>query len=105
MTGADRGLGHELAAAWLERAGERDAVTLAEHLVRAGELGAAAGQYRVAAEQALEAGDFVAVQTRAARARECGVEPDEDRPSACSSSRPSSGRATSIGWRRLRSGW
>ncbi len=68
LTPDDRVLGHKLAAAWLEAAGEADALTLAQHY----ELGAAGDGavrwYRRAAEQALEGGDLEAVLQRAARA-------------------------------------
>jgi len=62
---ADRALGHKLAGAWLEEAGERDAVVLAEHFERGGVRGRAALWYRRAAEQALEGNDFRAAITRA----------------------------------------
>ena len=37
LTDRDRALGHKLAGEWLEAAGERDAIVLAEHLARGGE--------------------------------------------------------------------
>jgi predicted ATPase len=37
LTETDRRLGHRLAGAWLERAGESDPAAVAEHFVRAGE--------------------------------------------------------------------
>jgi eukaryotic-like serine/threonine-protein kinase len=46
---ADRALGHRLAAAWLGRAGEGDAVLLAEHHLRGGEPERAAGFFLRAA--------------------------------------------------------
>ena len=69
----DLRLGHRLAATWLETAGERDAITLAEHCLRAKEPERAAHFFRVAGEQALEGGDFVAAAERAGRALECGA--------------------------------
>ncbi|APR74982.1 Adenylate cyclase [Minicystis rosea] len=77
LTPADRALGHRIAAAWLSEAGERDAVILAEHHERGGELGKAAHWYRHAAEQALEASDVAAAQARADRGIACGAV-DED---------------------------
>jgi len=65
LTEADRKLGHELAGAFLEAAGERDAVVLAEHYERGGARDRAASWYRRAAEQALEGNDFRAAIARA----------------------------------------
>ncbi|MDI3282944.1 serine/threonine-protein kinase [Polyangium sp. 15x6] len=65
LTEADRALGHELAGAWLEEAGERDAVVLAEHYERGKVTARAAAWYRRAAEQALEGNDFRAAIERA----------------------------------------
>ncbi|UQA59455.1 serine/threonine-protein kinase [Polyangium aurulentum] len=65
LTDADRALGHRLAGAWLEAAGERDALVLAEHYERGGEQGRAAAWYRRAAEQAIEGNDFRAAIARA----------------------------------------
>ena len=69
LTDDDRALGHRLAGEWLERAGERDAMVLAEHFERGGEPRARGrpGTAR-AAEQALEGNDFAAA-ARARRAR------------------------------------
>jgi tetratricopeptide (TPR) repeat protein len=58
LTAADRALGHRLAGAWLEAAGEGHAAVLAEHFERGGEPERAAGFYRRAAAQALEGNDF-----------------------------------------------
>jgi tetratricopeptide (TPR) repeat protein len=71
LTEEDRRLGHRHAAAWLERAGETDALVLAEHLERGGELERAAGSYLRAAEVALEASDQVAAAARAAQGLGC----------------------------------
>lgn len=73
LTPADAALGHRLAAAWLERVGHRDAVTLAEHHQRAGQPGRAIEWYLRAAEQALEGNDFDAAVARAERGVECGA--------------------------------
>ncbi|MCC6555309.1 MAG: protein kinase, partial [Polyangiaceae bacterium] len=58
LTEQDRTLGHRLAGAWLEEAGETDAVTLAEHFERGGEPRSAIVWYRNAAEQALASTDL-----------------------------------------------
>jgi CubicO group peptidase (beta-lactamase class C family)/tetratricopeptide (TPR) repeat protein len=77
LTPSDRTTGHRLAAEWLEAAGERDPLTLAEHLERAGEAERAVAWYRRAAEHALDGGDFAAAQARAARAIACGAAGDD----------------------------
>ncbi len=68
LTDDDRALGHRLAARWLEAAGERDAVRLAEHHARGGDDAAAAGWLAVGAAQALEGDDLEACVARGARA-------------------------------------
>jgi serine/threonine protein kinase len=73
LTDRDRHLGHKLAAAWLEAAGERDASVMAQHLERGGEPGGAIVWYLWAAEQALEANDFPSVIARAERGIACGA--------------------------------
>jgi len=73
----DKRLGHELAVDWLKRAGERDATALAEHCLRAQRLMEAAHHFRVAAEQALESGDFPQALARARRTRDLGGAADE----------------------------
>jgi hypothetical protein len=70
LTEQDRALGHRLAAEWLERSGERDAATIAEHFVRGREPERAATWYRRAAEQALEGNDFAQAILRAQRGAE-----------------------------------
>ncbi len=67
LTEADRALGHRLAGAWLEAAGEGDAAVLAEHFERGGEPARAAGAYRRAAMVALEGNDLEAVVALADR--------------------------------------
>jgi hypothetical protein len=54
LTDRDRRLGHELAGAWLETAGERDPSVIAGHLERGGEPGGAVVWCLWAAEQALD---------------------------------------------------
>ncbi len=73
FTDKDRELGHRLAGDWLERAGEPDALVLAEHFERGDERGRAAGWYVRACEQALEGNDFAAVLLRAEHGLACGA--------------------------------
>ena len=68
---ADRAAGHRLAGAWLEAAGETDALALAEHLDRGLEPVRAAMWYRRAAEDALEGNDTAAAIRLAERALAC----------------------------------
>jgi serine/threonine protein kinase/tetratricopeptide (TPR) repeat protein len=67
LTDQDRELGHRLAGAWLDGAGDSDAIVLAEHFDRGGEPARAVGLYRRAAEQALEGHDLGAALARASR--------------------------------------
>ncbi len=71
LTDADRQLAHRHAAAWLERAGETNALVLAEHLERGGELERAAGQYLRAADTALDASDLAGACARAKQGLAC----------------------------------
>ncbi|MFO0550356.1 MAG: protein kinase [Polyangiaceae bacterium] len=73
LTDEDRALGHRLAARWLEAAGERDAVLLAEHFERGGHATDAIRHYEVAASQALEGNDLAATLARAKRGLELGA--------------------------------
>jgi len=73
LTPADRALGHRLAGDWLERMGERDAATLAEHFELGGQPERAVGWHRRAAEQSFEGLDFAAVIERAERGVRCGA--------------------------------
>jgi eukaryotic-like serine/threonine-protein kinase len=77
LTDADGRLGHSLAGEWLEAAGERDAVLLAEHFERGGEPRRAVAWYRRAAEQALGGNDLEAAIAHADRGLRCGVEGEE----------------------------
>lgn len=74
LTDKDRTLGHKLAAQWLEKMGESEAVVLAEHLERGGEPKRAIMFYRRAAAQALEGNDLEACLARADRGVACGAE-------------------------------
>ncbi|WP_437725723.1 protein kinase domain-containing protein [Sorangium sp. So ce861] len=67
LTRGDRLLGHRLAGAWLEEAGERDAIALAEHFDHGGEHGRAMQWFLRGAEQALERGDLAAAIALAER--------------------------------------
>ncbi|MFT3772360.1 MAG: protein kinase [Minicystis sp.] len=77
LTDADRALGHRLAGAFLEQAGERDPVLIGEHYERGGERALAAARYRQAAEQALAGDDLEAALAWAARANRCGAEGED----------------------------
>jgi tetratricopeptide (TPR) repeat protein len=73
LTQEDQVLAHRLAAGWLEAVGETDALVLAEHFVRGGELARAVRWFRRAADQALEGKDLNAVIVRAERAIDAGA--------------------------------
>lgn len=70
LTDEDRALGHRLAADWLEKSGERDAVVIAEHLELGSEHERAIAWWLKAAEQALQAHDLDAAIVRARRGSE-----------------------------------
>jgi eukaryotic-like serine/threonine-protein kinase len=74
LTDKDRGIGHKLAAQWLEKMGESEAVVLAEHLERGGEPKRAITFYRRAAAQALEGNDLEACLARADAGIACGAD-------------------------------
>jgi eukaryotic-like serine/threonine-protein kinase len=74
LVGEDRVLGHRLAGAWLEEAGERDALTLAEHFDRGHAPERATAWYHRAAEQALEGNDLEGALRRSERAIALGAE-------------------------------
>jgi eukaryotic-like serine/threonine-protein kinase len=58
LTAEDRAVSHQRAAEWLEAAGERDAITLADHWQRAGDHRSAARWLLRAAEAAIEVASF-----------------------------------------------
>jgi tetratricopeptide (TPR) repeat protein len=67
LTDADKKLGHALAGDWLQRMGERDAMTLVEHFERGDARARALPWYPRATEQALEGNDLEGALTRAER--------------------------------------
>jgi hypothetical protein len=77
LTGDDLVLGHRLAAAWLEQAGEHNALTLAEHNARGDQSVKAIALYRRAAEQALEGNDIDGVMSRTENAIRLGASAEE----------------------------
>jgi eukaryotic-like serine/threonine-protein kinase len=77
LTDSDRRVGHKLAASYLYDRGERDGVVLASHYERGGETSMAVVQWRVAAEQSLEANDLEGVADRCARADALGPQGEE----------------------------
>jgi hypothetical protein len=64
LTAEDRTLGHRLAGAWLEAAGEADALVMAERYQRGGDAMGAIRWYCAAVEQALGGNDLAAVIAR-----------------------------------------
>ncbi|HEY4116549.1 MAG TPA: serine/threonine-protein kinase PknK, partial [Byssovorax sp.] len=73
LTEADRTLGHELAARWLESVGEVEAVILAEHHERGGNPGRAAEIFLHAAREARDANDLSGAIARAEQGVACGA--------------------------------
>ncbi|HEY8946949.1 MAG TPA: serine/threonine-protein kinase PknK, partial [Polyangiaceae bacterium] len=67
LTDDDRELGHRLAANWLERAGESDALVLAEHFERGSLQERAVEWYLRGTRQALEGGDLQGAMAAAER--------------------------------------
>jgi tetratricopeptide (TPR) repeat protein len=74
LTETDLELGHRLAAEWLERAGERDATTLAEHFEQGRAPERASVWWTRAAVDALEANDFARALDAAARGQTSGAD-------------------------------
>lgn len=68
LTAADLQAGHRLAAEFLVRADESDAIVIAEHLERGDDRPAASLWLQRAAVQALDAGDFATALSRVRRA-------------------------------------
>jgi hypothetical protein len=73
LTTEDQTLGHRLAADWLEKSGENDSMSLAEHFERGGVHARAAEFYARAAFQALDGNDFIGAKLRANRAIQSGA--------------------------------
>jgi hypothetical protein len=61
LTEVDRARGHSLAGDWLDRAGEKDALTVADHFERAGQKGRALPWLLKATQAALDGGSMDAV--------------------------------------------
>ncbi len=72
-----RAAAHASAGSWLEARGGADPLALASHFDRGGLAERACAWYRRAAELALAANDFAAVEERAARAVELGASAEE----------------------------
>lgn len=70
----DRKTAHYLAGSFLETVGERDAVVLAEHFERGGDLVRAMGHFLYAAESAFKANNLEGVLRCAERGLACGAE-------------------------------
>jgi tetratricopeptide (TPR) repeat protein len=70
-------VGHRLAGEFLEQAGERDAIVLADHFERGNEAARAVRWLRVAANQAMEANDLSAAISRAERGMLLGAQDDD----------------------------
>jgi hypothetical protein len=77
LTDRDRALGHRLAGEWLEQAGERDALVLAEHYERGQDRSRAVTCYRRAATQALGGHDLAASIQRAEKGVALGAAGEE----------------------------
>ncbi len=73
LTEEDRRLGHALAGTWLEQAGERDGLILAEHFIRGGDPERAIPCFLRAGAQALEGDDLAAVMSSTERAITAGA--------------------------------
>jgi hypothetical protein len=73
LTESDRALGHRSAGEWLERAGEKDALTIADHFERGGEPIRAIPCLVQATSAAHAGGNFDATMTLSDRALTCGA--------------------------------
>jgi tetratricopeptide (TPR) repeat protein len=76
LTEGDRALGHMLAAEFLEKSQERDAIVLVEHFERGGDRARASGHCREAAAEALAGNDLAGAIARARRGAELGATGD-----------------------------
>jgi len=77
LTEADRTIGHRLAGRWLEAAGERDALVLADHHEKGEDPGRAVPFLVRAAQAALDGGNLRAALALAERGRICGASGEE----------------------------
>lgn len=77
LTGSDRELGHQLAADWLRRQGERDELVLAEHYDRGGDHQQASRCFFEAAKAAVAGGHLTAAEGAITRAIDCGADGEE----------------------------
>jgi tetratricopeptide (TPR) repeat protein len=77
LTPEDRETGHRLAASWLENAGERSALVLANHFELGGLPDRAASHFARAARDALGGNDFAAVEVMVAKAIRGGLRGNE----------------------------
>ncbi|HEX6239672.1 MAG TPA: hypothetical protein VFZ61_02215, partial [Polyangiales bacterium] len=75
LTEDDRARGHRLAGAWLEQAGERDALTLSHHFELGGDPVRALPHLTAATGLALDAGNLTAMLQLVERARACAPTP------------------------------
>ncbi|AGP34611.1 serine/threonine-protein kinase PknK [Sorangium cellulosum] len=76
LAAEDRRLGHQLAGAHLEQAGEADPMVLAEHAHLGGDLERAALYYLRAAEQSYRSNDYDGMLSRVERGIACGPRGD-----------------------------
>ncbi len=74
LTETDRVAGHKLAGEWLEQAGERDALTMADHFEKGGEPGRAVPWLLRATDAALSGSNVEATLVLGNRAISCGAE-------------------------------
>ena len=74
LTDADRAAGHRIAGEWLEGAGEKDPLTLADHFELGGEMKRAVPWLIRAARAALNGANFETTITLAIRGLDCGAE-------------------------------
>ncbi len=72
LTDSDRATGHCLAGQWLEQAGEKDALTMADHLERGGDVASAVPWLMKAAQTALAGGNVEAAIALGHRGVACG---------------------------------
>jgi eukaryotic-like serine/threonine-protein kinase len=77
LTDDDRTTGHRLAGGWLERAGEKDSLTMADHYERGGEPARAVPWLIRAAESAFDGGNMDMAENLVQRGIACDPEPKE----------------------------